>query len=165
MNVQDLITAAAARYRVDPVLALAVARRESGFNQAAVSAKGAIGVFQLMPGTAADLRVNPFNLIENVDGGVRYLSQMLRQFGGDTGKALAAYNWGPGNLATALTRWGTDWIGHAPTETRDYVFTILGWLTGSRSSGGDVPGAGPQNTLLLVAALALGAALLLSMTD
>jgi soluble lytic murein transglycosylase-like protein len=93
----DLISAAAAKYGVPLSLALAVAQRESGLNQAAVGTSGERGVFQLMPGTAAQLGVDPTNLDQNVDGGVRYLSQMYSQFG-DWHTALEAYNGGPGNV-------------------------------------------------------------------
>src|ERR1051326_8048001 len=77
------IQAAAARYGVDPALALAVARQDSGPNPAAVSPVGAIGLFQLMPATAAGLGVDPRDPVQNIDGGVRYLSQLLKQYQGD----------------------------------------------------------------------------------
>ena len=93
----DLVTSLAPSYGVPPQLALAVANQESGFNQAAVSPAGAIGVMQLMPGTAADLGVNPTDLTGNVQGGLTYLSQMFQKFG-NWFDALSAYNAGPGNL-------------------------------------------------------------------
>lgn len=96
-STSDLIAAAANRYGVPPSLALAVAQRESGLNQSAVGTSGERGVFQLMPGTAAQLGVDPTDLSQNVDGGVRYLSQMYSQFG-DWHTALEAYNGGPGNV-------------------------------------------------------------------
>lgn len=97
LSTPDLISAAATKYGVPPSLALAVAQRESGLNQSAVGTSGELGVFQLMPGTAAQLGVNPSDLAQNVDGGVRYLSQMYSQFG-DWKTALEAYNGGPGNV-------------------------------------------------------------------
>jgi hypothetical protein len=119
--VQDKVAAAAARYGVPVDLALKVAQVESGFNQNAMSGKGAVGVMQLMPGTASDLGVNPYNEDQNIDGGVRYLSQLYRQFGSwDT--ALAAYNFGPGNVSR-----GYAW----PAETVAYVSSILGSGAGS----------------------------------
>ncbi len=89
----DLISAAAGKYGVPPSLALAVATRESGLNQSAIGTSGERGVFQLMPGTANDLGVDPTDLSQNVDGGVRYLSQLYAKFG-DWHTALEAYNGG-----------------------------------------------------------------------
>lgn len=111
----DLISAAAAKYNVPPSLALAVAQRESGLNQSAVGTSGERGVFQLMPGTAAELGVNPSNLEANIDGGVRYLSQMFRQFG-DWRTALQAYNGGPGNVSR----------GTVSSAAQSYADAILG---------------------------------------
>lgn len=82
---------------VDPQLALAVARVESGFSQAAKGTSGEIGVMQLMPATAKSLGVNPKSLDENILGGVTYLKQMLDLTGGDVRRALVGYNGGPDN--------------------------------------------------------------------
>jgi len=124
-SIPQLIANAAAQYGVDPSLALNVAIAESALNPSAVSSAGAIGVFQLMPATAAGLGVNPNNLQENIQGGVQYLGQLLAQFGNPTA-ALAAYNWGPGNVSQAQATYGDDWLSHAPTETQNYVTEILG---------------------------------------
>src|SRR5215467_11063555 len=85
--IPQLINAAATRYGVDPHLAAAVANTESSLNTKAVSPKGAIGVMQLMPKTAKDLGVNPRNPAENIDVGMRLLSQLLRRYGGDKSHA------------------------------------------------------------------------------
>ncbi len=82
-------------------LVRAVVWAESGFRQGAVSEKGAIGLMQLMPGTAADLGVDPNDAADNLRGGTQYLRQMLEQFAGDQEqlvKALAAYNAGPSRV-------------------------------------------------------------------
>jgi soluble lytic murein transglycosylase-like protein len=119
--VTQAIDAASARHQVDPRLAEAVAWRESRFNPAAVSPKGARGVMQLMPGTALAMGVDAADPAGNIEGGVGYLSQMIRRFGGDLTKALAAYNAGP----EAVEHYG----GVPPyAETIAYVDAVLARL-------------------------------------
>jgi peptidoglycan DL-endopeptidase CwlO len=131
---QQLITAAAAKYGVDPNLALAVAKQESGYNQSAKSSAGAIGIMQLMPATAAGLGVDPTDAAQNVDGGVRLLSQLIQQYNGDTSFALAAYNAGPG----AVAKYG----GIPPyPETQNYVASILSSVGGSPDASADTGGS------------------------
>lgn len=115
MSVQSQIVEAANRYGVDPELALAVAKNESGFDPAARSPVGAVGVMQLMPPTAADLGVNPYDTAQNIDGGVRYLAMLLDQFG-DPATAVAAYNAGPGRVSRG---------GALPSETSVYVSRVM----------------------------------------
>jgi hypothetical protein len=111
--------AAAARIGVRPELAMAVRKQESRGNQGAVSPKGALGQFQLMPGTAADLGVNPSDPYDNVIGGLTYLKRQIDDFGGDERLGLAAYNAGP----EAVRKHG----GVPPfKETQEYVASILG---------------------------------------
>ena len=93
------VTEAATNYGVDPILIRAVAWQESRFRGSAISPKGAIGVMQLMPGTASWLGVNPHDPRDNIFGGVAYLSTLLDRFGGDVRLALAAYNAGPEAVA------------------------------------------------------------------
>ncbi|BAL82250.1 putative lytic transglycosylase [Selenomonas ruminantium subsp. lactilytica TAM6421] len=117
-NLSTLIESAARKYKVDPKLVAAVAEVESNGRQEAVSQAGAIGVMQLMPDTAASLGVDPYNKQQNVEGGAKYLRQMLDTFGGDLKKAVAAYNAGPG----AVKAYG----GIPPyKETQNYVNKVL----------------------------------------
>ena len=85
----------AVRYQVDPALVKAIIMAESGYNPRAISKNGAVGLMQLMPETAQELNVEDvFNPKQNIDGGVRYLKQLMKQFSGDLNLALAAYNAG-----------------------------------------------------------------------
>ncbi|MFZ5774642.1 MAG: transglycosylase SLT domain-containing protein [Thermodesulfobacteriota bacterium] len=116
---EEYILQAANRYAVDPQLVKAVIRVESNFDHRAVSSKGAMGLMQLMPGTASDLNVcDPFDPEANIHGGTCYLRQMLDRFGGDIRLALAAYNAGPGRVEEAM---GIPMI----PETQQYVGRVL----------------------------------------
>jgi len=92
----ELVSAVSGRHHLDPDLINSVIHAESGFNPHAVSPKGAQGLMQLMPGTASQLGVaNPFDPGSNVEGGTRYLRELLERYNFDLVKALAAYNAGP----------------------------------------------------------------------
>jgi soluble lytic murein transglycosylase-like protein len=93
-----LIADAADRHGLDPALLHAVIRAESSYNPNAVSHKGAIGLMQLMPATAARYGVDPHDPEENVHGGARYLSDLIDLFGSDIPLAVAAYNAGENNV-------------------------------------------------------------------
>lgn len=113
-----IIESAAAAHEVDPALVRAVIRVESNFEAQSTSPKGAMGLMQLMPGTARDLGVkNPYDPEENIHGGTRYLKILLERFDGDPAPALAVYNWGMGNMARHPER--------MPRETRAYVSRVM----------------------------------------
>jgi hypothetical protein len=95
-GLDQIVSSAGERHQLDPDFIRSVIKAESGFHQNAVSSKGALGLMQLMPGTASELGVtNPFNPNANVEGGTRYLRDLLVKYNFDVNKALAAYNAGP----------------------------------------------------------------------
>ena len=97
-STEEIISAYAKAHKFPAALALAVAEQESGFDNTAVSNKGARGIFQLMPETAAELGVDPDDPIQNIQGGIKYLKQLSDRYNGDVTKTLQAYNGGMGNL-------------------------------------------------------------------
>ncbi|MEW5898929.1 MAG: lytic transglycosylase domain-containing protein [Bacillota bacterium] len=114
-RLDSLICRVAAKHGLDPALLKAVAKVESGFNPAALSPAGAVGLMQLMPETAAALGVrNPWDAEENLEGGARYLKSLLERYAGNLILALAAYNAGPGAVEC--------YQGVPPyKETQDYL--------------------------------------------
>jgi soluble lytic murein transglycosylase-like protein len=118
---QALITQAGQQFDLDPLLISAVIKAESNFDHKAVSPKGAQGLMQLMPQTAKELGVlDPFDPADNILGGVKYLSRLMNQFGGDYNLALAAYNAGPARVQ------GKKEIPSIP-ETRNYVQRVMNY--------------------------------------
>ena len=118
-SVDGLIVEAGSRHGVDPVLIYALMHQESSFKSRAVSYKGARGLMQLMPGTAARFGVrNIFDPRQNIDGGTRYLRFLLDLFNGDVALALAGYNAGEG----AVIKYG--WRIPPYNETQEYVRRI-----------------------------------------
>ena len=102
-RIRSAVQQAAQKYNLPPALIFAFIKQESGFKPNAKSWCGAQGLMQLMPGTAKDLGVkDAWNIEQNIEGGSKYIRQMLDQFGGDLKKAIAAYNAGPG----AVQRYG-----------------------------------------------------------
>ncbi|MDQ0112837.1 soluble lytic murein transglycosylase-like protein [Paenibacillus harenae] len=125
----ELIQQASAKYGVDPSLIEAVIKTESGFQSDAVSSAGAKGLMQLMDGTARGLGVsNSFDPEQNINGGTKYLSLLMRKYNGNEQVALAAYNAGPGRidrLGIGTNEELQAAIGSLPEETQRYVTKVL----------------------------------------
>jgi len=114
-----VVAGAGDRHQIDPDFINSVIRAESGFHQNAISKKGALGLMQLMPGTASQLGVsNPFDPHSNVEGGTKYLRDLLEKYHFDVAKALAAYNAGPKRV--------DQYHGIPPYfETQSYIARII----------------------------------------
>jgi len=127
--IQHAIQRAAERYNIPSDLIQSVVRCESNFQPEALSHAGAQGLMQLMPATADDLGVtDPFDIQQNIDGGTRYLRQMLDRFEGDIERALAAYNAGPETVG----RYG----GIPPyRETQAYVEKVMRYAARAKTNG------------------------------
>jgi len=125
----DLISAAGAKYGVDPALIKGVIQSESSFNSNAVSSAGAKGLMQLMDDTARGLGVtNSFDPVQNIDGGTRFLSYLLRKYEGNVSTALAAYNAGPGRVDRLGIKNDQDVamnLEKLPSETQNYIRKVL----------------------------------------
>jgi hypothetical protein len=114
-KLDQIVSEAAARHDLDPALVKAVISTESGWNQYAVSPKGAMGLMQLVPSTAERFGVgDPYDPAQNIEGGTAYLKELLDRYHGDLTKSLAAYNAGPGAVDASG---GVPWY----PETRRYV--------------------------------------------
>lgn len=137
-DVDSAINEMAEKYNLDPALLAAIAEQESGFNQSAQSGAGAMGIMQLMPDTAEGLGVDPSDLRGNLEGGAKYLRQMLDKYDGDVEKALAAYNAGPGSLDSV-----NGDISQLSGETQKYVPSVMERYNKFKNkSGGGISSSG-----------------------
>lgn len=139
-DLSQVVSEASGRYQLDPDLVNSVIKAESDFKVRAVSPKGAQGLMQLMPGTAAQLGVpNAFDPQANVDGGTRYLRELLEKYNFDLVKALAAYNAGPQRV---------EQFGGVPPyyETRAYVARIVKDFNKKKMAQGKAEAA-PKNNV------------------
>lgn len=120
MYISREIKKAGDRYDIDPLLLASVYYTESRFSNAAVSAAGAIGIAQLMPGTAAEMGANPYDTAQNIDGGAGYLRRMIDLHSDKEGDAidyaLASYNAGPGNVEDGIPYYTYGYIRSVESE-------------------------------------------------
>ncbi|MBY5766655.1 lytic transglycosylase domain-containing protein [Rhizobium leguminosarum] len=136
-DVARMVEDEAIRQGVDPNFALAIAEQESRFRQSARSAVGATGVMQLMPGTAGQLGVNPYDTRDNIRGGVRYIKQLQGMFGNRYDLIAAGYNSGPYRQSLQNGQ-----IPNIP-ETQDYVKKVSAYYSRNKAQNGDrTPPAG-----------------------
>lgn len=125
-ELKDVIDECAEKYNIDNELIRAMIQVESGWDTEAVSNKGAQGLMQLMPRTSAMLGVNdPFDPVQNIEGGVRYISDLTDKYRGDIEKALAAYNAGPARVDA----------GNIPDVSKRYVKNIMAIYRRLREAG------------------------------
>ena len=129
-NLDAIFDVAGQRYNISPNLLKAVAKVESNFRPNVTSKAGAMGIMQLMPGTARGLGVtDAFDPEQNIMGGAKYLRQMLDRFDGDLSLALGAYNAGPGAVAKH---------GGVPSYSQNYVSKVIGIFSGGDITAGSV---------------------------
>lgn len=139
---------AGATHGVDPNFLLAQVQAESSGNPSAVNPNTAtgqpsVGVSQFQPATAAQYGVNTSDPNSSINGQAHYMGDLLKQFGGDYAKAAAAYNWGPSRVADTVSKYGSDWQQHVPTETQNYLSNIFSRLPGAPNGASPATGAQP----------------------
>ncbi|MBV7274370.1 lytic transglycosylase domain-containing protein [Clostridiaceae bacterium UIB06] len=125
VSIEEAVEKASRKYGIDKDLIEAVIKQESDFDPKSVSGAGAMGLMQLMPGTASELGVSDaYDIEQNVEGGTKYLKGLLDMYNNSKELALAAYNSGPGTLKYRGVKSASD-ISKLPYETRDYVQKVM----------------------------------------
>ena len=135
----DAIQFAAKEFGVDPDVLHGIAHAESRYNPKAVSPKGAQGMMQFMPDTAKRFGIDPSDPEQAIFGAAQYLKENLDKFGGDYGKAVAAYNWGENRKEYEQS----DWVKKLPKETDAYVENVLSYAAG-RAKPTEAAPTGPK---------------------
>ena len=124
---KQAVILASDKHGIDKDLIKSIIHTESRNGKHIISNKGAIGFMQLMEPTAKEMGVkNPWDIKQNILGGTEYIKQMLNKYNGNTEKALAAYNWGPGNMSKVHNE--KSWKSKLPQETKNYVHEITNLL-------------------------------------
>jgi hypothetical protein len=137
-GIDDMIRGAAEKYNLDHDIFRRQLVAESGLNPNARNPSGAAGIAQFMPGTARGMGIDPMDPAQAIPAAALYMRQNLNKFGGDYTHALAAYNWGPGNVSR-------NGVGNLPSETRNYIAKIMGGSGGGPPApAGPLPSAGPD---------------------
>jgi len=146
-QLEQALYTAADSYGIDREIAWRQIKQESGFDPNAVGPPTrygtAKGIAQFIDSTARDYGLtNPFDPIASLEAYGKYMRALLRMFGGDYAKAVGGYNWGPGNVQKAAAQYGSNWLAHAPAETRNYVAVIVG-ASGPAPAPSTAPGTDP----------------------
>lgn len=129
-RIENAIAISAKKYGVDEKLVKAIIKIESNFDPKVVSLAGAKGLMQLMPENCRDLGISdPFNIEQNIDGGVRHIKEYLDRYNGDMEMALMAYNGGPTRMINRGVRSMND-IYKMPKETQNYVPKVMSYYRG-----------------------------------
>lgn len=129
-KIESAIEKSAKKYGVDEKLIRAIIKVESNFDPNCVSSAGAKGLMQLMPFNCTDLGVtDPFDIEQNIDGGTRHIKEYLNMYDGDVQMALAAYNGGPGRMASRGVK-SIDDLYKMPKETQAYVPKVMNYYKG-----------------------------------
>lgn len=132
-NIYSSVNKYSKEYGVDPNFVLGIIKAESSFNPNTKSGAGAMGLMQLMPGTAEFLGVkNPYDIDENIKGGVKYITDKLKQYGGSKEMALMAYNAGSGTMQKRGVKSADD-LYKMPLETRNYIPKVMGYYNDFRN--------------------------------
>lgn len=146
-SINNTLVAAANANGIPSQMFLAQAQQESGLNPNAYNSKsGATGLLQIMPANFASLGItNPTDPVQNANGGATLLAQYYAQFG-NWPAALAAFDWGPSNVRNSIATYGGTWLSYAPSETQNYVASIMASSGQGYTASASLPLAAPEDT-------------------
>jgi hypothetical protein len=145
-NYQAQARTDASQAGIDPNIFVNQIQAESGFNPRATSPAGAQGIAQFMPATAQSMGVNPWDALASLKAAAYLDSANLQKYGGNYQKMLAAYNAGGGTVDSAVSRYGSAWLSHMPSETQQYVAKVAG---SGATVGASQPDGGTASSAIL----------------